>query len=389
MWHAVRMRVAVVAGPEAGHAVPALALCRKLVAAGDVPVFFSDGRWLDVARELGIEARKLGGLAPREFDDDSDSGAKIHGRAAHVSTALLPDMREVAPDLVVSDVITVGGGMVAERIGVPWVELSPHPLYLPSKGLPPIGSGLAPGTGVRGRARDTLLRAMTAPAIRKGHGQRRAARLSVGLPGDDPGPAARLIATLPALEVPRPDWPSNAHVVGPLVWEPAENVLAPPPGDGPLIVLAPSTAATGAGGMLDTAIRALDGMGVRLLVTLFDTPDIALPDWVRAGYGRQDEMLRGASALVCGAGHGVLAKGLLAGVPLVTVPGGGDQWEVANRVARQGSGVLIRPLTVDALRDGVRRVLDDPSYADAARRAAAGVADVEDAVAVCRAAARG
>lgn len=378
------MRVAVVAGPEAGHAVPALALCRKLVAAGDHPVFFSDGRWLDVARDSGIEARKLGGLAPREFDDDTDSGSKIHGRAAHVSTALLPDLRAVAPDLVVSDVITVGGGMAAERLGVPWVELSPHPLYLPSKGLPPIGSGLAPGTGMRGRVRDTVLRALTAPAIRKGRDQRGEARASVGLPFDDPGPAARLVATLPALEVPRPDWPANAYVVGPLVWEPADNVLEPPPGEGPLIVLAPSTASTGAGGMLDTAIRALDGLGVRMLVTLFETPDIELPDWVRAGYGRQDEMLRHASALVCGAGHGVLAKGLLAGVPLVTVPGGGDQWEVANRVVRQGSGVLIRPLTVDALRDGVRRVLDDPTFAAAARRAADGVADVADAVEVCR-----
>ncbi|WP_305094768.1 glycosyltransferase [Prescottella sp. R16] len=381
------MRVAVVAGPEAGHAVPALALCRKLVAAGDDPVFFSAGRWLDVARDQGIEARKLGGLAPREFDDDADSGAKLHARAAHVSTALLPDMRAVAPDLVVSDVITVGGGMAAERLGIPWVELSPHPLYLPSKGLPPIGSGLAAGTGVRGRVRDAILRAMTAPALRKGTTQRGEARASVGLPFDDPGPAARMIATLPALEVPRPDWPSDAHLVGPLVWEPADNVLEPPPGDGPLLVLAPSTASTGADGMLDTAIRALDGLGVRLLVTLFETPDIDLPDWVRAGFGRQDAMLSGASALICGAGHGVLAKGLLAGVPLVTVPGGGDQWEVANRVARQGSGVLLRPLTVDALRDGVRRVLDDPAFTAAARRAAAGAADVADPVTICHAAA--
>ncbi|RVW04309.1 glycosyltransferase [Rhodococcus xishaensis] len=379
------MRVAVVAGPEAGHAVPALGLCRKFVAAGDDPVFVSDGRWLDVARDIGIEARKLGGLAPREVDDDSDSGAKLHARAAHVSTALLPDLRDISPDLVVSDVITVGGAMAAERLGIPWVELSPHPLYLPSKGLPPIGSGLAAGTGVRGRIRDAMLRAATAPHIRKGRAQRGEARLSVGLPADDPGPAARMIATLPALEVPRPDWPSNAHLVGPLVWEPSDNVLEPPPGDGPLVVLAPSTASTGAGGMLDTAIHALDGLGVRMLVTLFEPPETDLPAWVRAGYGRQDEMLRHASALVCGAGHGVLAKALLAGVPLVTVPGGGDQWEVANRIARQGSGVLIRPLSVEALRDAVRGVLDDPAYGAAARSAAAGIADVEDPVAVCRA----
>ena len=34
----------------------------------------------------------------------------------------------------------------------------------------------------------------------------------------------------------------------------------------------------------------------------------------------------------------MVAKTLLAGVPMVVVPGGGDQWEIANRVVRQGSG---------------------------------------------------
>ena len=38
----------------------------------------------------------------------------------------------------------------------------------------------------------------------------------------------------------------------------------------------------------------------------------------------------------------------LAGVPLVVVPGGGDQWEIANRVVRQGSAQLVRPLTAEA-----------------------------------------
>ncbi len=65
-------------------------------------------------------------------------------------------------DLVVSDVITACGGMSAELLGIPWIELNPHPLYLPSKGLPPIGSGLAPGTGIRGRLRDATMRALTA-----------------------------------------------------------------------------------------------------------------------------------------------------------------------------------------------------------------------------------
>lgn len=117
---------------------------------------------------------------------------------------------------MVSDVITACGGMAAELLGIPWVELNPHPLYLPSKGLPPIGSGLAAGTGIRGRLRDATMRALTGRSWRAGLRQRAAVRVEIGLPARDPGPLRRLIATLPALEVPRPDWPAEAVVVGPL-----------------------------------------------------------------------------------------------------------------------------------------------------------------------------
>jgi UDP:flavonoid glycosyltransferase YjiC (YdhE family) len=74
---------------------------------------------------------------------------------------------------------------------------------------------------------------------------------------------------------------------------------------------------------------------------------------------------------------------LLAGVPLVMVPGGGDQWEIANRVARHGSGRLVRPLTGEALARATADVLATPSYREAARRAAAGAAGVTDPVQVC------
>ena len=74
---------------------------------------------------------------------------------------------------------------------------------------------------------------------------------------------------------------------------------------------------------------------------------------------------------------------LLAGVPLVVVPGGGDQWEMANRVVRQGSARLIRPLTADALVVAVNEVLSSPGYRTAAENAAASGAGVADPVRVC------
>ncbi|MBM7414856.1 MULTISPECIES: glycosyltransferase [Nocardiaceae] len=383
------MLVAVVAGPDAGHAFPAIALAKALTAAGDTAVVYTGDRWLDAARADGVDTRLLPGLEPRPEDDDADAGRRIHERAAHMSSMLLPVLSASAPDLVVSDILTAGGGLAAERLGVPWVELSPHPLYRPSVSLPPIGSGLAPGTGLRGRLRDIVMRALTDRSVRAGLAQRARAREGVGLPALDPGPARRLVATIPALEVPRSDWPADARVVGPLLWEPTTALLDPPPGTGPLVLLAPSTAATGAVSMVEATVEATAasrarGRSRRLVITTVDDVPADLPSWAVGGLGRQDALLPLASVVVCGGGHGMLAKALSAGVPVVVIPGGGDQWELANRAARQGSATIVRPVSVDAVADAIDRVLGDPTYAAAAARAAATAAAVKDPVAVCR-----
>ncbi|WP_193043256.1 glycosyltransferase [Mycolicibacterium baixiangningiae] len=382
------MRVAVVAGPDPGHAFPAIALCRKFAVAGDEPTLLTGVEWLDTARAAGVAAEELVGLDPTEADDDTDAGAKIHQRAARMAVLNIPVIEALAPDLVVSDVITACGGLAAELLGRPWVELNPHPLYRPSKGLPPLGSGLGPGVGLRGRARDTVMRALTARSWREGLRQRAQARAGIGLPADDPGPLRRLIATLPALEVPRPDWPAEAVLVGPLHFEPTSQVLPVPPGDGPVVLVAPSTASTGEQGVVEVALDALTPgdvlpAGARVVVSRLSGADGPVPPWAVVGLGRQDELLTHADVVICGGGHGMVSKTLLAGVPMVVVPGGGDQWEIANRVVRQGSAQLVRPLSAEALGTAVREVLGTPSYRTAARRAAATAGQVTDPVQVC------
>ena len=377
------MRVAVVAGPDPGHSFPAIALCRRFLAAGDTPTLLTGTEWLATARAAGVDAVELAGLDPTADDDDGDAGAKIHQRAARMAVLNLPRLQAMGLDLVVSDVITACGGMAAELLGIPWVELSPHPLYRPSAGLPPIGSGLAPGTGIGGRLRDAAMRALTARSLRTGDRQRAQARTHIGLPALDPGPLRMLIATLPALEVPRPDWPGEAVLVGPLHFEPTEQALPIPPGSGPVVVVAPSTATTGMAGMAETALECLAPLGVRVVVSRLNGSDLSVPPWAVVGLGRQDALLAQADLAICGGGHGMVAKSLLAGVPLVIVPGGGDQWEIANRVVRQGSGRLVRPLTGEALAGAAADVLATPAYREAAQRAAAGAADVTDPVQVC------
>lgn len=380
------MRVAVVAGPDPGHSFPAIALCRRFLAAGDIPTLLTGVEWLDTARAAGVDAIELAGLVAT--DEDLDAGARIHRRAAQMALLNAPALSDLAPDLVVSDVITACGGMAAERLGIPWIELNPHPLYRPSKGLPPIGSGLAPGTGIRGRLRDTTMRALTARSWRAGLRQRAAVRAEIGLAEHDPGPLRRLIATLPALEVPRPDWPAEAIVVGPLHFEPTDQLLKVPAGSGPVLVIAPSTALSGTAGLAAVALESLipgDTLpsGSRLVASRLGGDDLVTPSWAAVGLGSQAELLTHADVVICGGGHGMVSKTLLAGVPLVVVPGGGDQWEIANRVVRQGSARLIRPLGADALAAAVNEVLSSPGYREAAQRAAASIADVADPVQVC------
>jgi UDP:flavonoid glycosyltransferase YjiC (YdhE family) len=188
--------------------------------------------------------------------------------------------------------------------------------------------------------------------------------------------------------VDRPDWPAEAVVVGPLHFEPTDATLAVPPGEGPVIVVAPSTAAMGATGLAELALEHLVPGGTlppgsRLVVSRLAGDDLEVPPWATVGLGRQDDLLRVADVVVCGGGHGMLSKTLLAGVPLVVVPGGGDQWELANRVVRQGSARLVRPLTPDALIAEIGEVLSNPRYREAALLAGESVVGVADPVRVC------
>ena len=71
---------------------------------------------------------------------------------------------------------------------------------------------------------------------------------------------------------------------------------------------------------------------------------------------------------------GALAHGL----PQVTLPQGADNYINAELIARSGSGVSLGPDAVvpEAVREALRSVLAEPSYASAARRIASQMADL-------------
>ncbi|HWL37313.1 MAG TPA: nucleotide disphospho-sugar-binding domain-containing protein [Frankiaceae bacterium] len=353
------MRVAVVAGPDPGHAFPAIALGLALRRRGCAVVFVSGTQWESVPLEF-IPI----GATPAQ-PEDADFGWVLWERPKQLAPGIAESLREWRADLAVVDTLTVPGWFAADLAGVPRVELVPHGLQVPSKHLPPPGSGLAPGRGPLGWLRDSVMRRQHMRSYEIGMAACRASRESLGLPPEGP-PIATLVATLPGLEPPRRDWPERTYVTGPMEWDPAANDLAEPPGEGPLVFLADSSAGGRPQTLLASAAEELRGL--RVACTKFGEPVTGLPEGFVAGPGRQAPLLDRAAVVVCAGGHGMVAKALVRGLPLVVVPGPGDQRENALRVARLGAGLVAEP---GGLRTAVDRVLGDPSYAAAARRLAA------------------
>jgi UDP:flavonoid glycosyltransferase YjiC (YdhE family) len=81
-------------------------------------------------------------------------------------------------------------------------------------------------------------------------------------------------------------------------------------------------------------------------------------------------LLPRCSAVICHAGAGTLIGALAYGVPVVCLPRGADQFANAEQVARTGAGITLLPsqVSVESIRDATRLVLDETTYAAAARK---------------------
>jgi UDP:flavonoid glycosyltransferase YjiC (YdhE family) len=279
------MKIAIVAGPAPGHAFPAASLATALQQRGHEVLVVTGVSWLDALARSGLPAEHLPLLKadPR----DAIFGFRLYGRAAEQARPLAEMLTSAGVEAVVGDTMTVAGAFAADLMGVPWVELIPHPLQDYSVGLPAPGTGLRRGRHPVTKGRDALLRSMHRKGLRQGARERAEARRGIGLAEKERGPVGRLVATLPGLEIARPDWPARTVVVGPMEWDPAERDVALPPGDAPLVFVSASTAPSGATGLLEASLTACEMLGLRLVSTQFDTHAGPLPPWASVGPGRQ------------------------------------------------------------------------------------------------------
>ena len=246
----------------------------------------------------------------------------------HATHDTLPLVRELRPDVVVADILTLAPALAAELNGIPRATLDPSCLPRARAGLPDLLARRAPAAHGRSAAPSGGAPGADPPRSRARPGRAQPTRARLGLPPLQHGHGGisrelALVATFPQLEYPRA-WPSWAHVVGPLMWEPPARDVELPPGDDPLVLIAPSTAQDPDHRLLHAALRGLADAPVRVLATWNRRlPSRPLPvpanarvvEWV--SYARTMPL---CDVVVCHAGHGTLVRALACGCAVVACP---------------------------------------------------------------------
>jgi UDP:flavonoid glycosyltransferase YjiC (YdhE family) len=359
---------------DPGHAFPMIALGRALARRGHEVTLQTWARWRG-----HVEAEGLSFRAAPEYPvfPSRPEPLNFYAPIDKATAETRPLVQELQPDVVVADILTLAPALAAELEGVPWATLIPH-VYPPGEPGLPIYSlgGRLPRTAA-GRAFWRCAQRPVDRGLERGRRELNRTRAQVGLPplGHVHGGISRelaLVATFPQLEYPR-SWPANVHVVGPLMWEPPAADVELPPGEAPLVLVAPSTAQDPEHRMLIAALRGLADADVRVLATWnrrlpprpLPVPENArLVEWI--SYSRT---MPRCEVVVCHAGHGTLVRALASGCAVVACPAVGDMNENAARLDWAGAGVRIprRFVSPRPLRLAVERALAEPSIGIKAR----------------------
>jgi MGT family glycosyltransferase len=376
--------------PATGHAFPAAAILEQLAKRGHRVVIVTLGRVVPHLRDAGLHAESIDSDIEAITLDDWRARTQPGGlhaatrtfvaRAALDGADLQRAIGSHHPDLVLVDINCWGAQAVAERWGGPWAIFCPYPLAMSSKQSPPFGPGLPPARGALGKMRDAALRPLVYGALGRAmlpgvNDVRRTLDLSPLRNLDDmfQRPPLALYMSAPPFEYTRDDWPDSIVQVGPCEWEPTAAVPEQLDNELPLIVVTTSSEYQADGRLLRSTADGLAGQEVQVVLTgpsqqtLTGLPGNAVSvDFVPHG-----PLLDRAVCAVTHAGMGATTKALSRAVPVVAVPYGRDQFEVARRVEVAHAGVRLsnRKVSPDAV---ARAVQQAQGMREGAQRVAAG-----------------
>lgn len=350
-----------------GDRQPVIALARRLAARGHVVSLWCDEPMTAMARNSGLPfdvhpVEQVGYISQWIGDLDSHPANPLVAWADDAMPFAVEAASSFRPDVVLTSLFTLGlARHLAAELRVPSCFVNPSFYF---------GDGQRRGweDDWHGPFVPRLARECFWPLVRE---------MDLVLHATDPG-----------FDPPPQELPPGHHYVGFLHWE-QESVtpaVLDEPGH-PWVLVTASTARPGDEAvMLAAALRALEGRDLRVILTM-PREGRAVPETsnsVRAGYVPHSPVLSRSAMCVSHAGHGIVSKCIVNGVPMVLLPWDADQPGVAARAAAAGVAVVVPRDEVTP--DTVRQAVDELStshHAATARtlqRAVATCAGVSDPV---------
>jgi zeaxanthin glucosyltransferase len=375
-----------------GHLNPLIALSGKLVARGHRVTFLQKPELEERVRQHGLEFSPIG------LWNSSSGGQGSRGQQGALSgvAALRDGVRRIVGDMemflreapaalvragvdtLLMDEIALSGPTLAEMLRLPYFVVStsvPHNFgwTAPSRMTQPS----SPFEGLQTAWLQVSVLRMRGPVRRRLDRFRRQAGL---------GPIAKIAQVFPelahitqlpqCLDYPRSALPHNFHYTGPFVDEGARPAVEFPWErlDGrPVVYASLGTTRKSDPAIFRLIAEACDGCNLQLVISLggrrppehFD----GLPgDPLVVRYAPQLELLKRAEIVVMHGGLNTALETLMEGKPMIAIPKSFDQPAVAARLEWLGVAevVSVDNISAQRLRSALSKVLNDPSYRNAA-----------------------
>jgi MGT family glycosyltransferase len=313
----------------------------------------------------------------------------LFGPASAFAGDVLAEVDRHGPDAVAADCFLFGALAAAERSGLPSAALW-HTVYARSDwDTPADGMGLPLARAWPGKLRDRAFKMVEARLWNKGLPALNAARAGLGLDPLDTvfeqwDRADRiLVMTSSAFDfacLAGTALPENVRYVGPQVEIGSlDRTSRAAWSDRPLVLVSFSTSYQAQEPLLRRVVAALGALPVRVLVTTGRAVELtgSLPSNVEVRrWVPHAEVLPDAALVVTHAGMGTAMAALAHGVPLVCLPMGRDQLDVAARVVHAGAGLRLSPKTGERrIAAAVREALARPELGQNAERLGRAIRD--------------
>lgn len=369
--------------PARGHLFPVLGAATALRDRGhNIHIRTISGE-VERVRSLGLSCEQIAPRVEAREMDDWKATSPIRAVELAMKTfadrsgAEIEDLQTAIgkseADLLVIDTNSWGAQATAEASGLPWALFQPYFTFLPAPGVPPFGPGFKRRNGIPGRLRDKLvggvlfskLNKFTLPAINSN-------RKRLGLDSFDSllqmleRPHSILYYTTKALDYPRESWPENFRFVGPGLWSAqSERPDWLDKIDRPVALVTCSTERQKDRTIVEAGLKCIPELGFFVVATSasYDPGELQTKNDGNIRLERfipHEPVVRRAGVVICHGGMGITQRALSHGVPVVVIPFGRDQLEVARRVEYAGAGVRLMPnrLNRKTLAGAVRKALE-------------------------------